>query len=62
MTTSEVVKHFGSKAAVAAVLEISPAAVSQWGVYPPELQQLRLEKITNGELKVSASAELPKTA
>lgn len=52
MTTDEVVKHFGnSKSAVAAALNISPSAVSQWGEQPPEKQQFRLEKITRGALK-----------
>lgn len=52
MTTSEASQHFGSVIKMAKVLNISRAAVYQWGEYPPKLRQFELERITNGELKM----------
>lgn len=52
MLKSEVVDYFGTKAAVAEVLKISSSAVSQWGNVIPEKQAYKLERKSNGVLKV----------
>jgi DNA-binding transcriptional regulator YdaS (Cro superfamily) len=44
MKTEDAVKRYGSKAALARVLDITPQAISQWGEDMPELQTLKLEK------------------
>lgn len=51
MKTRTVVKHFGSKAAVAKALEISRAAVTRWGDDVPEGRAYQIELITGGALK-----------
>lgn len=54
MTLEQAVKHFGSQAAVARAIGISPEAVSMWvkrGGAIPELAQRRLEDATKGKLK-----------
>jgi hypothetical protein len=53
MYTQEAVKYFKSKTRLAAALQISPAAVSQWGAQVPMLRQFQLQMITCGELKAS---------
>ncbi|WP_394179681.1 Cro/CI family transcriptional regulator [Marinomonas posidonica] len=51
MLKHKVMKHFGSQTNLSAVLKISPSSISQWGEIIPEKQALRIEKLTNGELK-----------
>jgi DNA-binding transcriptional regulator YdaS (Cro superfamily) len=51
MRTTEVVKHFGNKAAISRALGITRQSVSQWGEFPPQLAQYKLEDLTNGALK-----------
>ena len=53
MTRSQAIKFFGGKAEIARALDISYAAVQQWGEEIPLLRQHQLEKISNGALKVS---------
>jgi len=45
MKTQEVVKRYGSKAALARKLDITPQAISQWGDEMPELQVFRLREL-----------------
>jgi DNA-binding transcriptional regulator YdaS (Cro superfamily) len=60
MRTTEVVKHFGTKAAIARALGITRQSLSQWGDFPPQLAQYRLEELTNGELKRSTLTKISK--
>lgn len=50
MKTQEVIRHFGSQAAVARALGITSSAVNQWREVVPLATAARLEKITKGEL------------
>lgn len=45
MTTEEALKAFGSKAAIAQALNISPQAVSYWKEKVPELRAYQLREI-----------------
>ncbi len=56
MKTQEVIKYYGSSKAMAQALGVSPAAVSQWGEYPPELRQHQIQNITHGKLVVGVSS------
>jgi DNA-binding transcriptional regulator YdaS (Cro superfamily) len=60
MRTTEVVNHFGTKAAIARALGITRQSLSQWGEFPPQLAQYRLEELTNGKLKRSKLTKIPK--
>lgn len=51
MLTKDAISHYGNQAKLAAALEITSGAISQWGEYPPRLAQLELEKMTKGKLK-----------
>lgn len=57
MKTSQAVRHFGSVAALARVLEITPAAVYQWGEDVPKLRAFQLERLTDGALAAVPAAE-----
>jgi hypothetical protein len=50
MFTEDAVKVFGSKAAIAEVLDCSASAVSQWGELVPPLSAAKLAKRSNGKL------------
>lgn len=50
MKKQEAIAHFGGVSELAAALGLTPAAVSQWGEYPPALRQLQIERIAK-ELK-----------
>ncbi|HSA48446.1 MAG TPA: Cro/CI family transcriptional regulator [Candidatus Competibacteraceae bacterium] len=50
MKTQEVIRHFGSQAAVARALGITSSAVNQWREVVPLATAARLEKITQGAL------------
>jgi hypothetical protein len=50
MSKEEAIKYFGGAPALAKALGIERQAVYQWDKVP-EKQQLRLEKITNGDLR-----------
>lgn len=51
MTTSEAISHYGSIRALAVALDVWPHTIYKWGDKPPELQQYRIERLTNGALK-----------
>lgn len=55
MLKKEVIEHFKKITSVATVLDLSPAAVSQWGPIVPEKNAYRLQEITNGKLKIDRS-------
>lgn len=52
MRKSDVIKHYGTLTAVAAALDISLAAVSQWKRIVPEGSAYKIESLTAGKLKV----------
>ena len=53
MLKSDVLQFFGSNTATAQGLGISPSAVTQWKEIVPEKQAYRIEKLSDGELKVN---------
>lgn len=55
MIKATVTSYFPSNVAIAKVLGISPQAVGQWGEIIPERVALKLERITNGDLKYDPS-------
>jgi hypothetical protein len=52
MNKSDVLIHYKTHRAVAEALGISRAAVTQWPDLIPEKQAYRLERISNGALRV----------
>ena len=55
MKTSDVVRVFGSQKAVARLLGITPAAISQWGEEVPDLRQFQIkQKRRNIEAQINA--------
>ena len=50
MLTKDAVKFFRGKSNLAAALDISPAAVSQWGEKVPKSRQFQLQVLSNGVL------------
>lgn len=55
MKKAMVANHFPSNRAIARAIGISPQAVGQWGEIIPERAALKLERITNGDLKYDPS-------
>jgi len=52
MTFNELIQHFGSQAAVARALGVSPAAVSQWAINGvPKLRQYQARAIIEDAAK-----------
>ena len=45
MNKQAAIDHFGSVAALAAAIDTTPSAISQWGEYPPDKRQLQLERM-----------------
>ena len=65
MKTKDAIKHFKTASArgakgLAQVLDISPAAIYQWGEHPPLGRQYQIEALTNGELKADPSTATEK--
>jgi hypothetical protein len=56
MTTDEAVAHYGTKLAIAKAININPAAVAQWGEFPPPLRQFQMHFNSKKVLKVETSA------
>lgn len=54
----QVLKYFGTQAAIARALKIKPQAVTNWGGEIPMLRQYELERITDGKLKASNKPRL----
>jgi len=52
MKTAQVVKYFGSYAAIARVLCISRQAVHKWPETVPINRAVKLERLSNGRLRV----------
>lgn len=55
MNTDLVIRFYGTKAAIARELDISPEAVTRWGDIVPEKRAARLSHITGGELQYDPS-------
>lgn len=51
MFTADAVVCFGTKAAIAEILGVSPSAVSQWDELVPPLSAAKLAKRSNGKLE-----------
>lgn len=51
MKTQDVIDFFGSVRKTAAALDISTAAVYQWGEQVPETRQAHVELATKGKIK-----------
>jgi hypothetical protein len=60
MTTSEAIDHYRTQTKLAIALGIAQSTVSEWGEYPPDLHQIRLERITRGKLRAEPSVWLPR--
>lgn len=58
MRTSDAIKHFGGRSALARALHIKPESTYSWGDVVPKLRQLQLEELTQGELKADPSLKL----
>ena len=50
MLKATIIKHFGTQAATAKFLNISPPAVHYWEEVIPERQALKLDRTTHGAL------------
>ena len=65
MNTDAAIGHFGSKYAIAQALGIKPQALTRWGDTVPLKWALVLERITDGQLRVTnefLERQLGKTA
>ena len=51
MLTRDAIAHYGTQTALAAALNITRSAVSQWGRTVPELRQYQIELLTRGRLR-----------
>ena len=61
MLKKNVIEYFGdSQSRVARALGISRSYVSAWPDRVPELQAMKLERLTDGALKYDASLYMPK--
>lgn len=58
MKTADAIQFFGSKAAIAKALRLSPAAISQWGEQVPMRRQFEIEHVSGGALRADYSGEL----
>jgi len=56
MFTSDALFVFGTKTKIAKAVNVTQAAVSQWGVIVPEKHASRLEKLSDGQLEYKLSA------
>lgn len=57
--TKTAIEHFKTQWGLADALGLYQSTVAGWGDYPPEIQQVKLEKITRGRLKAEPSCYLP---
>ena len=46
MLTKDAIAYFGTAAALARALDVTPSAISQWGERVPGLRQLQLQLMT----------------
>lgn len=55
MLTKDAIAYFGSQAKLARALGIKQQSVADWRDEVPDVQQLKLERITGGALKADPS-------
>jgi len=55
MTKEQAMKYYRTQAAIAAVCNVSPRAVSLWKEQPPAEPQMRMHKDSGGKLKADIS-------
>lgn len=55
MTKSAALAFFKTQQKLADALGITQPSVCEWGEYPPPLQQIFIERLTNGKLKAESS-------
>ena len=60
MTKNEAIQHFGSASALAAALDITPGAITQWKDPLSRDWQITLEELSKGKLRADLSPELRK--
>lgn len=60
MTTYEAISLYGTQKKLADALGITQSAVSMWGEFPPDKQQMRLERLTRGRLRAETDVFSPK--
>ena len=56
MKKKDAIDHFGSVAALADALKITPEAIYQWGEDVPSGREYQIQVITNGDLKANADS------
>lgn len=59
MNTKDATKWFGSQQKLADALGVHQTTVCTWKETPPDLQQIRIERLTKGNLKAEPSCYLP---
>lgn len=58
MKKNDAIQHFGSVAALAKALNISPEAIYQWREDVPLGRDFQLQVLTNGKLKARSRQEV----
>ncbi|MNF26956.1 DNA-binding transcriptional regulator DicC [compost metagenome] len=59
MKKADAISYFSSAAALAKELNISEAAISQWGQNVPKGRAYQIEVLTGGKLKANPSSTAP---
>lgn len=59
MKTEEAIAHFDGVAALARALNVSVAAIYQWGETIPLMRQYQIERITGGAL-IASDPDVPR--
>jgi hypothetical protein len=58
MKTSEALAYYHkNKSALARALGLDPSTIHDWKEFPPDVRQLQLERITNGDLKAEPECQ-----
>lgn len=60
MKTKAVIDWFGTQQKTADALGLHQSTVSGWGDEPPELRQIQIERLSNGELQAEPRCYQPK--
>ena len=56
MLKASAIEHYGSQTKLAAALNISRAAIGQWGALVPPLRAMQLHELTGGALRYEPDA------
>ena len=51
MLTLDAIEYYGSKRALADAVGLQLPSIYDWGLHPPPLRQIQLERITGGALR-----------